>query len=156
MNCCELALSSESQIWKFHMGVWQTTSKQIAPKSLAARAALLSFFVQPIKSLSCGVVVDVAVVKCSVIMRMRSEVVIFLLVSCNTREEQMVLAECHGRSLNPFPFEWVLRALIDFTLSNARLFYSSMGNLLDEKWWTTPKTMSILTPSRSNECPGHL
>ena len=36
-------------------------------------------------------------------------------------------------TLNPFPFEWVLRALIDFTLSNARRFYSSMGNLLDGK-----------------------
>ena len=34
---------------------------------------------------------------------------------------------------NPFPFEWVLRALVDFTLSNARRFYSSMGNLLDGK-----------------------
>ena len=27
----------------------------------------------------------------------------------------------------------MLRALIDFTLSNARRFYSSMGNLLDRK-----------------------
>ena len=35
--------------------------------------------------------------------------------------------------INPFPFEWVLRALIDFTLSNARRFYSSMGNLSDGK-----------------------
>ena len=35
--------------------------------------------------------------------------------------------------LNPFPSKWVLRALIDFTLSNARRFYSSMGNLLDRK-----------------------
>ena len=35
--------------------------------------------------------------------------------------------------INPFPSEWVLRALIDFTLSNARRFYSSMGNLLDGK-----------------------
>ena len=34
---------------------------------------------------------------------------------------------------NPFPSKWVLRALIDFTLSNARRFYSSMGNLLDRK-----------------------
>ena len=29
--------------------------------------------------------------------------------------------------------EWALRALIDFTLSNARRFYSSMGNPLDRK-----------------------
>ena len=35
--------------------------------------------------------------------------------------------------INPFPCEWVLRALIDFTLSNARRFYSSTGNLLDGK-----------------------
>ena len=37
------------------------------------------------------------------------------------------------RRFNPFPSKWVLRALIDFTLSNARRFYSSMGNLLDRK-----------------------
>ena len=39
--------------------------QNIAPKSVlhAARAARLSFFIQPIKSLICGVVVDVAVVK---------------------------------------------------------------------------------------------
>ena len=49
--------------------------------------------------------------------------------------------------INPFPSEWVLRALIDFTLSNARRFYSSMGNLLDGKG---------LTPFRPNECSGHL
>ena len=36
-------------------------------------------------------------------------------------------------TFNPFPLVWVLRALIDFTLSNARRFYSSMGNLLDGK-----------------------
>ena len=34
---------------------------------------------------------------------------------------------------NPLTAEWALRALIDFTLSNARRFYSSMGNLLDAK-----------------------
>ena len=38
----------------------------------------------------------------------------------------------------------MLRALIDFTLSNARRFYSSMGNLLDGKGLTTSKTMSLL------------
>ena len=38
--------------------------------------------------------------------------------------------------LNPFPTEWVLRALIDSTLSNARRFYSSMGNPLDGKGLT--------------------
>ena len=35
--------------------------------------------------------------------------------------------------INPLTAEWVLRALIDFTLSNARRFYSSMGNPLDGK-----------------------
>ena len=35
--------------------------------------------------------------------------------------------------INPFPSNWVLRALIAFTLSNARRFYSSMGNLSDRK-----------------------
>ena len=35
--------------------------------------------------------------------------------------------------LNPLTAEWALRALIDFTLSNARRFYSSMGNPLDGK-----------------------
>ena len=54
--CCQLALSSEPQTWKFHVVVWQTTSKQCSKKR-AARAARLFFFVQPIKSLICGVVV---------------------------------------------------------------------------------------------------
>ena len=35
--------------------------------------------------------------------------------------------------INPLTAEWALRALIDFTLSNARRFYSSMGNPLDGK-----------------------
>ena len=43
------------------MVVWQTTSKHCTKKR-AARAARLFFFIQPIKSLICGVVVDVAVV----------------------------------------------------------------------------------------------
>ena len=60
--CCELALSSEPQIWKFHVVVWPTTSKHCTKKR-AARAARSFFFIQPMKSLICGVVVDVAVVK---------------------------------------------------------------------------------------------
>ena len=36
-------------------------------------------------------------------------------------------------SFNPLSAERALRALIDFTLSNARRFYSSMGNPLDGK-----------------------
>ena len=35
--------------------------------------------------------------------------------------------------INPLTVEWALRAPIDFTLSNARRFYSSMGNALDGK-----------------------
>ena len=35
--------------------------------------------------------------------------------------------------INPLTAEWALRALIDFTLSNARRFYSSMGNSVDGK-----------------------
>ena len=38
----------------------------------------------------------------------------------------------------------MLRALIDFTLSNARRFYSPMGNPLDGKGLTMSKTMSPL------------
>ena len=34
----------------------------------------------------------------------------------------------HLIRVNPLTAEWVLRALIDFTLSNAKRFYSSMGN----------------------------
>ena len=45
--CCELALWSEPQIWKFHVVVWQTTSKHCTKKR-AARAARLFFFIQPI------------------------------------------------------------------------------------------------------------
>ena len=60
--CCELALSSEPQIWTFHAVVWQTTSKH-CNKKRATRAARLFFFIQPIKSLICGVVVDVVIVK---------------------------------------------------------------------------------------------
>jgi len=60
--CCELPLSSEPQILKFAVVVWQTTSKHCTKKR-AARAARLFFFIQPIKSLICGVVVDVAVVR---------------------------------------------------------------------------------------------
>ena len=36
-------------------------------------------------------------------------------------------------AFNPLTAEWTLRALIDFTLSNVRRFYSSMGNPLDGK-----------------------
>ena len=39
-------------------------------------------------------------------------------------------------NFNPLTAEWALRALTDFTLSNARLFYSSMGNPLAVKGLT--------------------
>ena len=61
--CCELALSSEPQIWKFHVVVWQITSEHCTKKRAARAARLFFFFIQPIKSLICGVVVNVAVVK---------------------------------------------------------------------------------------------
>ena len=38
-----------------------------------------------------------------------------------------------AKAFNPLTAERALRALIDFTLSNARRFYSSMGNPLDGK-----------------------
>ena len=60
--CCELALLPEPQIWKFHVVVWQTTSKNCT-KNRAALAARFFFFIQPIKSIICGVDVDVTVVK---------------------------------------------------------------------------------------------
>jgi len=46
-ECCGLVLSSEPQIWKFHVVIWQTTSKHCIKKR-AARAARLFFFIQPI------------------------------------------------------------------------------------------------------------
>ena len=60
--CCELPLSSKPQIGKFPVVVWQTTSKHCTKKR-AAHATRLFFFIQPIKPLICGVVVDVAVVR---------------------------------------------------------------------------------------------
>ena len=47
---CEHVLLSETQIWKFHVIVCQTTSKHCTKKR-ASRAARLFFFIQPIKSL---------------------------------------------------------------------------------------------------------
>ena len=42
----------------------------------------------------------------------------------------LTASRCH---INPLTAEWALRALIHFTLSNARRFYSSKGNPLDGK-----------------------
>ena len=55
-------LPLRAPVVEFHVVAWQTTSKH-CPKKRAARAPRLFFFIQPIKSLICGVVVDVAVVK---------------------------------------------------------------------------------------------
>jgi len=46
----------------FHVVLWQTTSKDCTKKR-AARAARLVFFIQPIKSFICRIVVDVAFIK---------------------------------------------------------------------------------------------
>ena len=50
----------QNLICKFHVVVWQTTAKH-STKKRAARAARLFFFIQPMKSLICGVAVDVTV-----------------------------------------------------------------------------------------------
>ena len=52
---CRFALSTEPQIWKFHVIVWPTTSKHCIKKR-ATRAARLFFLIQPMKSLICDVV----------------------------------------------------------------------------------------------------
>ena len=57
-SCCRQNLKYEN----FTSSFWQITSKHCTKKR-AARVALLYFFIPPIKSLICGVVVDVAVVK---------------------------------------------------------------------------------------------
>ena len=55
-------LRPRAVVRKFHVVVWQTTSKHCTKKR-AARAGRLFSFIQPIKSLIFGVVIDVAVVK---------------------------------------------------------------------------------------------
>ena len=59
--CFGFTFSSEPQIWKLHVIVWQATSKNCTEKR-AARAARLYFRIQPIKLLICGGVA-VALVK---------------------------------------------------------------------------------------------
>ena len=59
--CCRLTLSPESQKLKFHVVIWQTTSK-IAPKSVTHVQHDYFSLMQPIESFICGVVVAVAVV----------------------------------------------------------------------------------------------
>ena len=64
------------------------------------------------------------------------------------RKRYFFYSSCRGVGMlvNPLTAEGALTALIDFTLSNARRFYSSKGNPLDGKGLTTSKTMSQLTP----------
>ena len=57
---------------------------------------------------------------------------------------------CHSY-VNPLPAEWALRALIDFTLSNARRFYSSMGNLLDGKGLSNSEVNAVRV-TRESAC----
>jgi len=59
------------------------------------------------------------------------------------RKKKMFPSSSIGDEFNPLTAEWALKALIDFTLSNARRFYSSMGNPLDGKGLTTSKTVPI-------------
>ena len=61
-----IGLSSEPQIWKFHVVNWQTPSKNCI-EVRASRATRLFFLIQPIKSLFSGIVVvllKLAIVTC--------------------------------------------------------------------------------------------
>ena len=63
-------------------------------------------------------------------------------MNCVGSSEYMTVFTSFTRAsfLNPLTAEWALRAHIDFTLSNARWFYSSMGNPLAGKGLTAPLT----------------
>ena len=54
-------------------------------------------------------------------------------------------------SFNPLTAEWALRALIDFTLSNARRFNSSMWNPLDRKGLSCDAGNSICWLAKRHE-----
>ena len=62
INCCELPLSSESQNMKISRRRLPDYVKTLNQKACRMCGTII-FFIQPIKSLICGVVVDVAVVK---------------------------------------------------------------------------------------------
>ena len=53
-----------------------------------------------------------------------------------------------GFYFNPLTAEWALRALRDYTLSNVRRFYSSMGNPFDGKGLTARKLQAHVRNSR--------
>ena len=54
--------------------------------------------------------------------------------------------------INPLTAEWALRAVIDFTLSNARRFYSSMGNPLERERVNNVKNVPIKKASINILC----
>ena len=56
-------------------------------------------------------------------------------------------------TFNPLTAEWALRALKDFTLSNVRRFYSSMGNPLAGKGLTLSILAGSLTYAHRNGNP---
>ena len=59
--------------------------------------------------------------------------------------------------INPLTAEWAFSALIDFTLCNARRFYSSMGNPLDGKGLKGPsKSISLLWKHRILAFPSNV
>ena len=64
-------------------------------------------------------------------------------LSCKDWTEE---SYCVKINLNPLTAEWALRALIDFTLSNPRRFYSSMGNPLAGKGLTASKNYVPINP----------
>ena len=58
--CWMFTLTLKPKIWKFHIAVWQTTSKKNCTKVRAADAARLFVLIQPIRSMFSGVVFAVA------------------------------------------------------------------------------------------------
>ena len=66
--------------------------------------------------------------------RVNVEIIAFYIKTWSTfLASSQCLRKSNPVALNPLTAAWALRALIDFTLSNARRFYSSMGNPLDGK-----------------------
>ena len=57
-------------------------------------------------------------------------------VSSRSLWRRLVTLKTWNVPINPLTAEWALRALIDFTQSNVRRFYSSIGNPLDGKGLT--------------------
>ena len=68
-----------------------------------------------------------------------------VLHNCSDQLAHIALILTTNGLFNPFTAQWALRAFIDFTLSNARRFYSSMGNPLAGKglkrYWNRERAM---------------